>query len=639
MGDARGGGQNATKSDEFEGITWSREQEHAIRLIMRGRNAFITGSGGAGKSLLLRYLIATLRAARRVVQVTGSTGMAAVNVGGTTLHRLLGCGLAVEPLPALQGSLLGKPRVVDRWRAMHVLIIDEISMVSAEFLHKCDQLARWMRGRLDVAFGGIQVIFVGDFAQLPPIVDRARETADLEWPQFCFELPLWQDPSLDLAVVDLKTVFRQRDDRLVRALNLMRFAEQTREHEALFEARVGAHLPADDDVEPTRLYARVNQVDALNEQRLGDLPGEPTVFGSTCGWQLDPGVTMKPEIERLLRGHQETLEKHAPATPVVRLKVGAQVVLLANLDVEAGLVNGTRGVVRRFATAAEEQARADARRDKERKKKERTEKTDAGEGEIQSSDGSGADEDEDGKGEGKKEEIERERELAPTLALRQPGDDGGRYPVVAFACGVEMRIAPHKWSVAEQGVGEVNYWQVPLLLAWAMTIHKCQGMTLDKAAISMAGIFDCGQAYVALSRMRSLEGLTLDRFDPTLICAHPKVIYFYRQGYRAPRVLPVPGQPLADRPPPSSSSSRSSRRGRGRGSARSSSSSASSSSSWARTAAAAGGSYGTPRGGRGGESRGRGTARGRGTVAASPPGGRPNAARGGLDAFLVHDAL
>ncbi|QBZ80968.1 P-loop NTPase incomplete domain containing protein [Pandoravirus celtis] len=206
----------------FRDVRWSPAQAHAARLAEAGHNLLLSGSGGAGKSFLLRYIIAAKRAQGKTVQVTGSTGMAAVNVGGTTLHRVLGCGLGAEPLPALQAALGTRPKVVARWRAMDVLVVDEISMVDAEFFHKCDQLARWMRGRMDRAFGGIQVILVGDFAQLPAIVDRTPAPGGAERPQFCFELPLWTDRALALQVVDLRTVFRQKDDTLVGALNRMR---------------------------------------------------------------------------------------------------------------------------------------------------------------------------------------------------------------------------------------------------------------------------------------------------------------------------------------------------------------------------------------------------------------------------------
>ncbi|AJF98047.1 helicase [Pandoravirus inopinatum] len=590
--------------ETFRDVRWSPAQAHAARLAEAGHNLLLSGSGGAGKSFLLRYIIAAKRAQGKTVQVTGSTGMAAVNVGGTTLHRVLGCGLGAEPLPALQAALGTRPKVVARWRAMDVLVVDEISMVDAEFFHKCDQLARWMRGRMDRAFGGIQVILVGDFAQLPAIVDRTPAPGGAERPQFCFELPLWTDRALALQVVDLRTVFRQKDDTLVGALNRMRFAEQTPEDEALFAARVGAVLATDDGVEPTRLCPLVAQVAAINAARLDGLTGESETFASKCPWRLDEGVKMTPKIEATLNAHRAVLEKNAPAAPYVHLKVGAQVVLLANLDVERGLVNGARGVVRRFATAVEEQERARAAAD------------------------AAAECDDDGDDNGGN--IVRQGPAAPTLLEPQPGDDGGRYPVVAFACGIETRIVPHKWSITEPGVGTVNYWQVPLLLAWAMTIHKCQGMSLDRAVISMSGIFDCGQAYVALSRIRSLDGLSLDDFDPRAVRAHPKVLYFYRNGFRAARSVPPVGPPLADLPRPSLAPGggrgrgRGARGGRGRGAT---SSSSSGSGSWSATASAAGGSFG------------RGRATGGSTSTPSFTATRGQRRGGGPSTSMINDAL
>nr|UDO47657.1 PIF1-like helicase [Pandoravirus massiliensis] len=633
QGDNQPGKASATDAlSEFDGVRWSPEQAQAARLVDAGHNVFLSGSGGSGKSLLLRYMIARARARGRVVHVTGSTGMAAVNVGGRTLHSVVGCGLGSAPLPNLQADLANRPKVVARWRSMHMLVIDEVSMVDAEFLHKCDQLARWMRGRPNEAFGGIQVIFVGDFAQLPPVLDRQPPGAP-ERPQFCFELPLWVDRALDLRVVDLRTVFRQGGD-LAAVLNRMRFGEHTPDDEALFAARVGVTLPATDGVEPTRLCALSDRVGAINAARLQAIPGAPEPFSCRITWRADDGVKMTPTVEAALKGHGDKMKQHAPATPHIDLKVGSQVLLLANLDVESGLVNGARGVVRRFATAAEERARIDSL--------------------MASIDGMS-----DGDA---ANAAAHSAKVALRLAQEQPGDDPARrFPVVAFACGVEARIVPHKWSVTDPGVGTVDYWQVPLLLAWAMTIHKCQGMSLDRAIISMAGIFDCGQAYVALSRIRSLDGLSLDDFDPRAVRVHPKVLHFYRNGFRPARSVPPVGPPLDPTLPKPSAAVGSSRgRGRGRGGARgarggrggrggpaastpsstsssptSPSSSSSSSSTtgtsaavsrWSATASAAGGDYG----------RGRSQATGQTTSFGAA---RAQRRGGGPSASMINDAL
>jgi hypothetical protein len=112
-------------------------------------------------------------------------------------------------------------------------------------------------------------------------------------------------------------------------------------------------------------------------------------------------------------------------------------------------------------------------------------------------------------------------------------DKESGYPIVLFTSGEVRIISPHKWPQEERGIGSVNYWQIPLKLAWALTIHKSQGMSLDRAIVSMKGIFAEGQAYVALSRIRSLEGLCLLDFDPKVIKAHPKIVWFYRKGFKA----------------------------------------------------------------------------------------------------------
>jgi ATP-dependent DNA helicase PIF1 len=501
----------------------SAQQRRAVDLALRGRNVFITGGGGVGKSVAVRHLVSALRAAGRRVRVAGSTGIAAVHVGGVTLHALLRCGLAEGSPAEIAASMEHRREPASAWRAMQVLVIDEISMLDPVFFDKCDRVARILRRRPQAPFGGIQVVLVGDFCQLPPVkrataspsperdVRRAagggRSRVDDPTLEFCFELPLWAE--LDLAVVELTEPFRQRDPVLADALGRMRLGDHTEDDLALFRARVGVSLGGGDKgrvrgegegggggggdaaptIVPTRLFARCASVDHTNAARLRALPGDACTFHAHFRIAVERGVHETPAVRRRLEASRLHLLRNCPAEQQLHLKLGAQVLLVANLDLAAGLVNGARGVVVGFG--------------------------------------------------------ERDGRPHPHPHCPGQGQEGHPppfppLPVVRFVSGLEREIGYHRWSVSEPGAGLVECFQVPLRLAWAITIHRAQGMTLDCVEISMRDVFEDGMAYVALSRISALDGLSLLDFNAQCIRAHAKAVYFYRHGHYAPFcVVPV----------------------------------------------------------------------------------------------------
>ncbi|CAO3621906.1 unnamed protein product [Cunninghamella echinulata] len=298
--------------------TLSSEQQRVLNMVLNERKSlFFTGSAGTGKSVLLRAIIKSLKDKYKDgVAVTASTGIAACNISGTTLHSFSGIGLGNEELEKLKAKVISNKRANERWLQTKVLIIDEISMVDGELFDKLEGLARIIRGS-NAPFGGIQLIVTGDFFQLPP-VNQHRDCI------FTFESKTWS--KVISSTVMLTHVFRQKDQKFVGILNEMRLGKLSEEAIQLFKS-LDRSLP-ESTIEPTELYPLRRQVEMSNNTRLEALKGDYKSFSA-----VDTGD--KTKVEWCI----------APAT--IRLKKSAQVMLLKNFD--SKLVNGSLGVVVGFA--------------------------------------------------------------------------------------------------------------------------------------------------------------------------------------------------------------------------------------------------------------------------------------------------
>lgn len=310
----------------------SQQQRYAIDLALEGRNVFITGSGGVGKSFLIQRLIEELEARDRVVYVTASTGIAATNIGGTTVHAWAGIGTGTDPVEQLAARIkLRQKRVKARW-SCDVLVIDEISMLDPGFFDTLNQLGKRVRAR-NAAFGGIQLVLCGDFFQLPPVRPKTV--------QFPFQTKAWLEANIER--IELTKVFRQADQQFVSVLERVRWAKLDAEVVATLSSRLGAVLDCSDGIQPTHLYATNDRVDIVNEARLEQLSTEARTF------RCRQTFSKLSSEERKRIG--ERVAKDCCAAAILTLKVGAQVMLLVNLDVKNGLSNGSRGVVIGFAEA------------------------------------------------------------------------------------------------------------------------------------------------------------------------------------------------------------------------------------------------------------------------------------------------
>lgn len=410
------------------------EKKAALEAIRQGRNVFITGAAGTGKS----YMLGLIREmfASKGLHVTASTGIAAVQIGGVTLHSWAGLGVGAAPVSEIVKFIMsgrGSP-LRRKLRKARMLAIDEVSMIPAGLLDMLDEVLSAVRDNPQ-PFGGIQLVLLGDFFQLPPVSGSNERF-------FCFESNAWRRAGI--VTFMLKKIFRQEEARFIGLLQDMRHGGLKPEDIALLQSRILPH--PEGEVRPTVLTTHNNRAEMINSQALAGLSSAPRLF------------TMRGE------GNENKLaflKKNCLSPEQLTLKQGAQVMMLKNTLAKEGIINGSLGVIRDF--------------------------TDRG------------------------------------------------FPVVAFAGGKTRIIEPEEWVVEEYDAEEqmmvpkARIVQVPLMLAWAITVHKSQGMTMDKVECDLSGAFEEGQVYVALSRVKTLEGLYLKSFNPGLIKVNPKVVAFYRQ--------------------------------------------------------------------------------------------------------------
>lgn len=453
---ASSSGADATAANKLS----AQQQFIYEAVVTRGESLFFTGAAGAGKSFLLRHVIDALKRKykqqRDSLAVTASTGIAAVNIRGQTLHSWAGIGLGKDKAETLAMRIAQDPKRRDRWQACRVLIIDEVSMVSRGLFEQLEEIARLVRNT-DQPFGGIQLVFCGDFFQLPPVNKGGGGfTSSSTNPNtFCFQSSRWR--SAIPRCYMMTQVFRQRDPRFVQVLNEMRMNRLSRESVEIIRS-LERPLVFDDGIEPTELYALRSQVDNSNGGKLARLSGELVVF------EAEDHVHNARSQQ-----HQQSLQSKLDsfmAPKKLQLKVGAQVMLLANLETAGGLCNGSMGIVRDFSE-----------------------------------------------------------------------ENNTVYPVVHFpSANRTILIRHHEWKWEENGREVASRSQIPLLLAWAMSIHKSQGQTIERLRIDLGKSFECGMSYVALSRGVSLETVQVVNFSEAKVKTHQLVVDF-----AATNLIEVPG--------------------------------------------------------------------------------------------------
>lgn len=419
-------------------------QEQAIAILKSGKNAFVTGPAGSGKTFVLRRYIDWLKDCGANAAICASTGIAATHLDGITIHSWTGMGVRDAVSKSELKDLLKRGYLRRRFSRVQVLIIDEISMLGAAQLDLADLLFREFK-QIDAPFGGVQTVFCGDFFQLPPIA-RPKNKQIANKPQitlgfdgkgeapggFAYHSRAWGNLGLKICYLDEQ--HRQSDKEFLRTLNAIRGNSPDDRARRHLQSRVGAEIAL--SVEPTKLYTHNVDVDIENNLELQKIGGKEFVYKMEA---------IGPE------GLTDRLQKGCLAPSVLRLKVGARVMFVKN-NFEERYVNGTLGVVR---------------------------------------------------------DLENGRILVDT------------------ANGV-IDVGLAAWHITEDGDIKAEINQYPLRLAWAITVHKSQGMSLDAARVDLRQSFEPGMGYVALSRVRSSSGLSLAGFNEMSMRVDESVLEFDR---------------------------------------------------------------------------------------------------------------
>jgi ATP-dependent DNA helicase PIF1 len=419
----------------------SADQRRVLDMVLSGDSVFFTGAAGTGKSFLINCIIEELQKRKKVVAVTASTGAAAVNIGGVTIHSMSGIGLGKEAASVLGPRSLNFKKARENIQKCNTLIIDEISMISGETFDKLEYVFRYVRckglGVMKAApWGGVQLILSGDFLQLPPVQKMGEKDV-----QFAFESAAWRTSIKRMCV--LRNQHRQSDETFIRALEELRHGVLSGSTRDLLQSRVRAVVDS-----PVLLFSRTVDVDRENERGLREL-----------GDAMQQEFTSKDFYHSSLSKEQiERIKGFWPIEEKIVLKVGARVMLLRNIAVKVGLCNGAQGEITAFSFNS-----------------------------------------------------------VMNCML----------PRVKFRNGIEMTMFPEKWESKEDQLVLASRMQIPLVLAYALTIHKSQGCTLDNAQCNISDTFAGGQAYVAVSRTRSLAGLSISGV-PSSFRVNERAVQFHR---------------------------------------------------------------------------------------------------------------
>jgi len=414
-------------------------QRDALNILKTGKNVFITGPAGSGKTYVLNEYIKYLKEHDVSIGITASTGIAATHMGGVTIHSWSGIG--VKDRLSLQDieEIAEKSYIKSKVQAAKVLVIDEVSMLHHFRLDLINRVLKHVR-RSNEPFGGLQIVLCGDFFQLPPVSRMGEPDAS-----FVYNSQSWKEGQF--VVCYLHENYRQGDDPILNILNEIRTGEVSDESREQLRSRYISNIQGIDvnvNYESTRLYTHNIDVDKVNEIELNKVEANEFVYEMSSRGK-------KPLIEML--------KKSCLAPEFLRLRKGARVMCVKN-NFEKGYVNGTLGVVVSCAPDSD-----------------------------------------------------------PVIRSASTPD---------FPEGRLLTIEKATWMIEDGGrlLAELN--QYPLRLAWAITVHKSQGMSLDSILVDLSKVFESGMGYVALSRVRTLAGLSILGFNENAFAVNVQVLEYDR---------------------------------------------------------------------------------------------------------------
>lgn len=406
------------------------KQNEAFEILKLGASVFLTGSAGSGKTYLLNKYAGYLKSKKINAAVTASTGIAATHIGGITIHSWCGIGIAKRLSKTEFKTILNKKYLKNRLNKAKVLIIDEISMFDADRLDLVDNVCRAFKNSI-LPFGGMQVIFCGDFFQLPPVNGGNEKN------EYAFKANVWSEAYLKICY--LNEQYRHKDEKFIKVLNNIRNSEIDEGTLTALKTRI--NQPVRGNITPTKLFTTNNDVNAINDFELAKIKKVEAVY------------QMQSSHQKGKKHLKDFLIKNCMAPERLVLKEGAVVMFVKNKFDESGFaqyVNGTLGKVIGFS-------------------------------------------------------------------------EFDNYPIVETYDNRRIIAYPREWTVEEGNEIFAKISQVPLRLAWAITVHKSQGMSLDEAIIDLRNAFDYGMGYVALSRVRSLNGMELLGLNKMSLQVNPEI--------------------------------------------------------------------------------------------------------------------
>ncbi|MFA6397585.1 MAG: AAA family ATPase [Candidatus Paceibacterota bacterium] len=417
-------------------------QKQALEILKTGANVFLTGEPGAGKTYTINEYVNFLRTNGVETAITASTGIAATHIGGMTIHSWSGIGIKRKFNKYDLDKIASIEYIVKRIRRTKVLIIDEVSMLSADTLSMVDAVCREVKQNSE-AFGGLQIIFVGDFFQLPPIVKNVPNDEDFLQQEmfseeksksnFAYDCSAWERAKP--LVCYITEQYRQDDEDFLSILSAIRQNTFNKNHLQKIEKRKIDQVKTFPENIP-KLFSHNIDVDFVNNETLSKIENRTVTF------------QMSSDGNEFLAA---VLKKGCLSPENLILKVGAEVMFTKNSQKD-GFVNGTLGTVIGF-------------------------------------------------------------------------DQNDEHPIVKIKNNRNITVEPMEWVVEENGKIKAKIIQVPLRLAWAITVHKSQGMSMDGAIMDLSGVFEYGQGYVALSRVRRLSGLYIIGLNEKAFQVHPEVLF------------------------------------------------------------------------------------------------------------------